>query len=277
MRAWDMVDPQALPAKVEALYHYTQEILSQIAGSPGVEDFLATQRTWLDPRRITEKLIEVGQRLAPCILPAEVAEAHLRQCLGTGHVVLEGAQGTLLDVEVGTAPHVTQSITRCSAATQLLQPYLSQVKTTYIGISRPYAHRHGAGPLPTETPELEPYLRDRHNLENPWQGGLRVGWFDTFLARYARQVNPELDYLVLTNLDRLAACQSLSISPGYTTDRHPQETLTNYLFRAQPVYETVALKEVPAKVAAAYQTPLLAISAGEENAWTEVRPLDIAR
>ncbi|MEM9818772.1 MAG: adenylosuccinate synthetase, partial [Cyanobacteria bacterium P01_D01_bin.6] len=274
LTAWDLVDHRRLSEKVDALYDYVQEKLQPLAELPKVAQYLNEESAWLDPKRVMDALVKVGQRLAPCILNAEAAEAYLEQCLLSGNTVLEGAQGTLLDYQVGTVPHITQSTTRCCAAAQLLQPYAQQIGITYIGISRPYAHRHGAGPLPTEDSTLEPYLRDRHNLENRWQGGLRVGWFDAELAAYAKQVNPELNYLVITNLDRLATCPSIAIGTRYANQRRSPELLTDFLFRATPIYESVGLKDVTARVQAAYETPLLAVSAGEENAWTEMIKLD---
>lgn len=271
--AWDMVEPSSLAQKVDALYQYMEQHLQTLADMPAVTRYLEEQAAWLQPQRLMNALTQVGQKLAPCILSASVAESYLESILLASPVLLEGAQGTLLDYAVGTIPHVTQSTPRCCAAAQLLAPYQQQIDVTYIGISRPYTHRHGAGPLPTEFPDLEPYLRDRHNLENRWQGGFRVGWFDAFLADYAQQVNPELDYLVITNLDRLANCPTVFMSSRYRDERSSQESLTDFLWRAEPVYETVPLKDVTAYVESAYSTPLLAVSAGEENQWTTVRKL----
>ncbi|TAL31190.1 MAG: adenylosuccinate synthase [Alphaproteobacteria bacterium] len=97
------------------------------------------------------------------------------------HIVFEGAQGLLLDQERGWFPHVTRSHTGMKNVLVLAgEAGLNALDVTYI--TRAYATRHGAGPLPHELPHLPyPRIRDETNVANDWQGTLRFGWLDADL------------------------------------------------------------------------------------------------
>jgi adenylosuccinate synthase len=114
-----------------------------------------------------------------------------------GAVLLEGAQGVLLDEDVGFHPHTTWS--RCGFVEA--EAWLASVgrRAKRLGVLRAYATRHGAGPFPSAC-VLE---RDEpHNDASGWQGTFRVGDFDEVLARYALRAVGGVDELVLTHLDR---------------------------------------------------------------------------
>ena len=124
--------------------------------------------------------------------------------------------------------------------------------------------RHGPGPLPTETEELDQIVSE-HNQSGEWQGPVRYGWFDGVLARYAIQIVGALDGLAITHLDLLPYLNTWRYSDGYEdhrefnrdwiecsvrkgilTDVRPgsplsleQKTeLTRAFFKLKPVYET---------------------------------------
>lgn len=120
-----------------------------------------------------------------------------------GSLVLEGAQGVLLDERYGFQPYTTWTDTTTRHADQLLDDLGVEDRTT-IGVTRAYATRHGAGPFPTEDAELTERLPDAENGEGRWQGAWRVGWLDLPLLRYALQVCP-VDALALTCVDRVAS------------------------------------------------------------------------
>lgn len=136
----------------------------------------------------------------------------------SGPIVLEGAQGALLDQEHGFWPHVTPSDTTFRWGEDLLRELgLSQVPMR-VGVLRAYATRHGAGPLPSEDPALAASCPEAHNGHHAWQGPFRLGWFDAALSRYALQRLERCDQLVLTNLDRLAGLGPLRVGVGYEGD-----------------------------------------------------------
>lgn len=267
--AGDLVRAERLSEKVEALYEYIVQALQKLPGSAELSQYMARQADAMNPDIVARALARVGKKLAHCIIWEHQVDEFLEKALSSV-TVLEGAQGTLLDYELGTKPYVTSSCTRCCEATRLLGPYLRGLDVSYIGVSRPYAHRHGPGPLPTEEAGLESVLCDQHNVESQWQGKFRVGWFDGVLATYARELNPELDYVVVTNLDRLSSMKTLKLCIDYEGQRVPSETFTEFLFRARPVYERMAgVDDLISRIEEVYRAPILAISAGEEGGWTQ--------
>ena len=119
-------------------------------------------------------------------------------------VVMEGAQGVLLDQDVGwTPPHVTWSQCTTHAVHAWLDAQHFEGTRRSLGVMRTYATRHGAGPFPTEAHELRPLLPEPETFAR-WQGAFRVGWLDLERLRYAIAQSPT-DALVVTHLDRLGA------------------------------------------------------------------------
>ncbi len=117
-------------------------------------------------------------------------------------VILEGAQGALLDHEHGFVPHVTpSSITRKAAAAAARDLGLSGTLKTW-GVLRAFHTRHGAGPFPSENASLQAALPEPHNPSGV-AGTFRVGWFDGVLARWALEVAGPIDRLAVTCLDRI--------------------------------------------------------------------------
>ncbi len=183
-----------------------------------------------------------------------------------GAVIFEGAQGVLLDENYGFAPYTTWSTTTFANADTLAQEHAYPGEIIRLGLLRAYSTRHGAGPFPTEDRTLTLTLPDQHNTWNDWQRTFRVGYLDMVAARYAKEVLGQLDYLALTNIDRMAMmpewkiCNSYSYT-GEQTDLSPffiheagnitkinvqqpidlvhQENLTQKLWSCTPDYLTL--------------------------------------
>src|SRR5207249_3575598 len=117
--------------------------------------------------------------------------------------IFEGAQGVLLDEYRGFHPHTTWSTVTAHHAWELVCQMKADV-VTLLGITRAYATRHGDGPFPTYSAELTSRLHDSGNPWNPWQGGMRCGWLDLALLRYAAAVVGPLDGIVVNHLDQIA-------------------------------------------------------------------------
>lgn len=128
-------------------------------------------------------------------------EGYLRDRMANAPAVFEGAQGVLLDQDHGFQPYTTWSDTTFKQADTILKGCGADV--TRVGVLRAYATRHGAGPFPTEDPELD--LEDEHNGYGDYQREFRVGHFDQVLFDYALQVCGGVDMLALTHLDRIRA------------------------------------------------------------------------
>jgi adenylosuccinate synthase len=156
------------------------------------------------------------------------------------NILIEGAQGTLLDIDLGTYPFVTSSHpTVGGIATGLGLPARSIDRL--VGIFKAYTTRVGAGPFPTElTDEVGRRLQDEGSEFGATTGRpRRCGWFDAVAARYACQVNGFTE-LALTKLDILDNFETLKVCTGYEVDgeRVPGfSTVIHALEQVTPVYE----------------------------------------
>jgi adenylosuccinate synthase len=157
-------------------------------------------------------------------------------------VLIEGAQGTMLDVDHGTYPFVTSSnATAGGAATGLGLP--PRKITGVLGIAKAYTTRVGGGPFPTELlDDHGAYLQKRGNEYGAVTGRpRRTGWFDATVVRYAVMLNG-FDAIALTKLDVLDEFDEINISTAYRCRGALLEDIpygANVLADCQPVYETL--------------------------------------
>ena len=156
-------------------------------------------------------------------------------------VLLEGGQGTMLDVDHGTYPFVTSSsATAGGAATGTGLP--PRHITGALGIVKAYTTRVGAGPFPTELlNETGAYLQKRGNEVGASTGrSRRTGWFDAAIVRYATMLNG-FDALALTKLDVLDEFDEIKICTAYRYRGEMTEDMpygASVLAECEPVYET---------------------------------------
>lgn len=167
----------------------------------------------LDPRRLVSRLDDLARFYAPLTsdFPSITAMAQLvlefgravrigdplAEWVRRGEVVFEGAQGALLDENVGFHPHTTWSTTLPGPARRLLERVTSD-PAEVVGVTRTFHTRHGAGPFPSEDPDLD--VGERHNSDGEFQGSFRVGRLDRGLLSYGiRAANP--DWLAVTHAD----------------------------------------------------------------------------
>ena len=121
-----------------------------------------------------------------------------------GHsIVMEGAQGALLDRIHGFFPHITRSICSSDNALDLLKNISPEIfQLIKIGVFRVFSSRHGNGPFVTHKPEWSKDIKEDHNSSSGWQGEFRIGAFDIVAARYGIEIFKP-DYLSITCLDKL--------------------------------------------------------------------------
>jgi adenylosuccinate synthase len=155
-------------------------------------------------------------------------------------VILEGAQGTMLDLDLGTYPYVTSSYPSAGGALAGAGIGPRHVTRT-IGVFKAYTTRVGYGPFPSELEgDLAAYLRERGDEYGTTTGrARRVGWFDACVARYSVAVNG-IDSLALTKLDVLDELEAVRICTGYLSKGQPQDhPLANisHLKHLEPQYE----------------------------------------
>ena len=154
---------------------------------------------------------------------ADVSHELHQSLAGGGRVLLEGAQGTLLDLDHGTWPFVTSS--PASAAGAALGVGLGpRAIDRVLGVSKAYATRVGNGPFPSEMPEDEAArLREAGEEYGATTGRpRRCGWLDLPALRYAARVNG-LDALIVTKLDVLDSFEEIRVAVGYDRIGRPVE------------------------------------------------------
>ncbi|MGH7705757.1 MAG: adenylosuccinate synthase, partial [Candidatus Dormibacteria bacterium] len=155
-------------------------------------------------------------------------------------VVLEGAQGTMLDLDLGTYPYVTSSYPSAGGALAGAGIGPRHVART-IGVFKAYTTRVGYGPFPTELEgTLGEYLRERGVEYGTTTGrARRVGWFDSCVAAYAVGVNG-IDSIALTKLDVLDELEVIRICTGYRSKGEPHDhpmANISHLKHLEPIYQ----------------------------------------
>jgi adenylosuccinate synthase len=183
-------------------------------------------------------------RLAPRLLPlASDTGRQVYQALQQGRrVLLEGAQGALLDVDHGTYPFVTSSNTTAGGAatgTGIGPTLIDEV----LGVVKAYTTRVGNGPLPTQAePDIEEQLRQLGGEFGAVTGRpRRCGWFDATVVRYSVRVNG-LTGLAVTKLDVLDTFAEVPVGTHYLLDGQPYDELPadlQALEQVKPRYEAL--------------------------------------
>jgi adenylosuccinate synthase len=212
-------------------------------------------------RALREALGGAGPPVADCVAAYRAFAARVRlvdssftdRLVSSGPVVFEGAQGVLLDENLGFDPYTTWSTTTFSNAEELL----GGVGAARLGVLRTYTTRHGPGPLVTEDPTLE--LPEPHNVTGPWQGPFRLGHFDAVAHRYAAAAAGGVDLLALTHLDAPVSRMCVAYDPpvSFACDGGRTERM----MRARPVYED-GVSDWVAAVSDVMQAPVWIASHG---------------
>ncbi|MEP7066409.1 MAG: adenylosuccinate synthase [Gemmatimonadota bacterium] len=195
-----------------------------------------------DKRADIDETLHLVTKLAPRLLALadDVGLSMHRASKSGAAILLEGAQGSLLDVDHGTYPFVTSSSTTSGGAatgTGIAPTALDAI----LGVVKAYTTRVGNGPLPTELEE--PLASEVRKLGNEYGAttgrARRCGWFDAVVVRYAARVNG-LTGLAVTKLDVLDTLDRLAICTGYKVGEVVHEEFPGdlaMLEKAVPVYE----------------------------------------
>ena len=162
------------------------------------------------------------------------------RCAAGKRVLLEGAQGALLDVDHGTYPYVTSSNTTAGGAAVGAGIGPTAINGV-LGVVKAYTTRVGNGPLPTEaaSPHGERLRELGGEFGSVTGRPRRCGWFDATVVRYAVRVNG-LTGLAVTKLDVLDAFAEIPVCTAYRLDDRACEEMpaeVDALGRVQPIYE----------------------------------------
>ena len=234
IRTIDLITPDLFEEKLRTILAYKNRVLTRLydAGPLPYDE-------------IREEYREYADRLRPYVTDTAtvVQDAHERG----ERILLEGAQGSLLDLDFGTYPFVTSSIpapVASGAGTGIgIGPGAIE---RVVGVFKAYQTRVGNGPMPTEL-----FGEDARRLGDPGaaqgQGEVgattgrirRCGWFDGVLARYTARING-VTSAALTRLDVLSQFDSIEVCTAYELDGERVTTLPPALPRVEalkPVYE----------------------------------------
>ena len=228
LRVCDLTDPAVFAKKARAVGALKNDVITKLYGGEP-----------LDLDTVIAEYTALGQRIKPFVADTSVlAFDAIRQ---QKSVLFEGAQGMLLDIDMGTYPYVTSSHPVSGGAcvgTGVGPTLIDEV----IGVCKSYTTRVGKGPFPTELlDETGDLIRNRgHEFGTTTGRPRRCGWFDAVILRYAVRVNG-LTGIALNKLDTLSGLKTLKICTGY---RLPDGTVTpdfpaslEQLEVCAPVYE----------------------------------------
>ena len=227
IRVGDLLDWDALAPMVERTLKHKNALITKIYGGEplALDDVLAKCRIW-------------AEQLAPYTMATEQLVQDL--LANDKRVLLEGAQGTLLDIDHGSYPYVTSSSPSIGGACTGVGLNPQAIKGV-LGVFKAYSTRVGGGPMPSEIAEDEAAeIREKAQEFGVTTGrARRIGWFDGVAARYSQLVNG-FTGLVLTRLDILDGFETVKVCVGYMVNgerlnRFPANTVL--LARCEPVYE----------------------------------------
>jgi adenylosuccinate synthase len=227
IRVQDLFDPSILRQKIEGALKDKNQVLVKVFNRKGLE---------ID--EILKEYLEYAEILRPYVTDTSLL---LNQALERGeNILLEGSQGTLLDVDHGTYPFVTSSNPTAGGASTgsgIGPTKISRV----IGIVKAYTTRVGSGPFPTELfDEDGEKLRSIGGEVGVTTGrARRCGWYDAPIARYAVRINGLTDFF-LTKLDVLTGWEKIPVCVAYEIDGRRVEELPasqSDFHHAKPIYE----------------------------------------
>jgi adenylosuccinate synthase len=226
LRMEDLLDRAAVGAKLERVLPDKNLLLSAHDGARtfSIDELVDKAGAW-------------GERLAPHLIDATwLVQDALRR---GDHVLLEGAQGTLLDLDHGSYPFVTSSSPVAGGACTGGGIGPLQIDEV-MGVMKAYATRVGSGPFPTElTDDIGDGIASRgHEVGTTTGRRRRVGWFDAVPLRYAVAVN-SVSSIMLNKLDILSGIETIRLCTAYEIDGRRIEAWPSSaaaLERATPVY-----------------------------------------
>ncbi|GGQ72174.1 adenylosuccinate synthase [Kitasatospora griseola] len=229
IRVQDLFDESILRQKIEAALHDKNQLLVKLYNRRAIPADL-----------VLEEYLGYADKIKPYLADTTLV---LDEALKAGKVVLlEGGQGTLLDVDHGTYPFVTSSNPTSGGACTGSGIGPTKIDRV-IGILKAYTTRVGSGPFPTELLDADGEALRRIGGERGVTTGRdrRCGWFDAVIARYATRVNGLTDFF-LTKLDVLTGWEQIPVCVAYEIDGQRVEELPynqSDFHHAKPIYENL--------------------------------------
>jgi adenylosuccinate synthase len=229
VRIIDLLNPKILEEKIKANLDEKNRLFKNIHN-----------REELNINEIVTEYTEFGKSIAGYITNTP---AYLNHAIESGKsVLLEGAQGALLDVDHGTYPFVTSSSPTSGGA--CIGSGIPPTKiSSVIGIVKAYTTRVGLGPFPTELLGSDGDILRKAGAEYGATTGRprRCGWYDAFLMNYSRMING-IQRAAITKLDVLSYLDEIKVCVGYEFEGKRLESFSSEvekLNHIKPVYETL--------------------------------------
>jgi adenylosuccinate synthase len=242
IRIADLLEPEDLMHRIKTVLDYQNRVITGVYGGEP-----------LHFDHCFEKYVDYGRRLRPFVADVQsiVREAHMRG----EYVLLEGAQGSLLDLDHGTYEYVTSSVPSSTAGGSAIGIGIGPTDISrVVGVFKSYCTRVGNGPFPTELEgEIADKLRDHGKEFGRGEYGTttgrprRIGWLDAVAARYSVRFNG-LAAVALTRMDVLDGMPSIKICTAYEVDGQILQTMpasASVLNRCRPIYEELPGWEGP--------------------------------
>jgi adenylosuccinate synthase len=228
IRVCDLLDPDRFREKLERVIKEKDAISRATFGHP------------LETAGILDQYLELAAHIRGLVADTGVL---LNRALDNREPVLfEGAQGTMLDIDHGTYPFVTSSNATSGGVATGLGVAPTRL-TGVVGVTKAYTTRVGAGPFPTEMPDLDAQaVRERGNEFGAVTGRpRRCGWLDLEVLRFAKMLNG-INSLVVTKLDVFDAQPEIKVCVGYKykgkrLEEMPADVET--LGQVEPEYHTL--------------------------------------
>ena len=243
IRIVDLLDRDTLKEKLRTNIKEKNEILKKIY-----------EEKEIDVNSIINEYLDFDKKIDPYI--KDVSTFLNESLKNDKQILLEGAQGTLLDIDFGTYPYVTSSNPTSGGACAGVGIGPTKIESV-LGVIKAYTTRVGMGPFPTEIDDEENFdLRDLGGEYGATTGRpRRCGWFDAVIANFAVQVNG-LDSFALTKLDVLDSLEEIKVCVAY---KYKEKTITTFpsemriLENCEPVYESFPGWQQPTSEIRSYQ------------------------
>jgi len=236
IRVQDLLDPKILRQKIEVALAEKNVWLERVYGVPPLE-----------LEALAEQLESLAKRLRPYVSDTSLL---VDRALREGrNVLLEGAQGTLLDLDHGTYPFVTSSSTVAANAATSIGIGPNRIDRV-VGVAKAYVTRVGEGPFPTEIDDADQERVRKLGAEFGTVTGRerRCGWLDLVALRYAVRLNG-ITSLALTKLDVLSHFEELPVCVAYRlrdgTETQDFPAHQSDFHHCRPIYESLAGWNVP--------------------------------
>jgi len=192
----------------------------------------------LDEAQLLAEYTAAAEKIRPFVIDSITM---LNEAVANGEsILLEGAQGTMLDVDYGTYPFVTSSSTTAGGACTGSGIAPNRIDRV-VGVIKTYTTRVGEGPFPTELFDEDgaQMAKVGHEFGATTGRPRRCGWFDAVVGRYAADING-VDYWAMTKLDVLDGFETIKICTAYECDGKIYKNMpasSRILEKCTPVYE----------------------------------------